>query len=93
MAKSKQSAMSTFVERKVKPDYRQIDWKDTKACLIASRRFGQDVWLAFDDGWLAGDNLPVFYSSELEFLREKSQAEMNKIMNIKLAIPGSAVRK
>jgi len=86
-------APATFVDKTAEPGRKTINLKEVDAVVIASKRFECDIILAFRDGWLSQDKLPVFYASELPFLKDKSQDEMNQIVRVKQAMPGSVVRK
>ena len=47
------------------------------AVLIESPIVGL-VWFAFDDDFNSGDEIPVFFASELPFLRKMSTAELRR---------------
>lgn len=61
------------------------------AVLIDSPIVGP-VWFAFDDGFKSGDDIPVFYASELPFLRKMGETELRKRYEQKLALGGGWIR-
>ncbi|MDP2601895.1 MAG: hypothetical protein Q8S00_04800 [Deltaproteobacteria bacterium] len=65
------------------------------AVLIDSEVFGASIWFALDDGWTPdpGDTTPVFYASELPFLRTKSPDTLREIFKVKLTFGGGMVRQ
>jgi|RhiMetdeSRZDD1v2_1073273.scaffolds.fasta_scaffold132726_2 hypothetical protein len=66
------------------------------AVLITSEVLGADIWFALTDDWRPdpGDQTPVFYAHELEFLKNKDMGTLRKIYATKLAFgPGSRVRQ
>lgn len=93
MAQTKQSSVKTHVSKTAETEREPVDLNNAVAVLTSSKRFERDIWLAFNDHWQSDDDLPVFYASELQFIKDKSQAEMNKIMEVKTVFKGSVVRK
>jgi hypothetical protein len=66
------------------------------AVLIASEILGTDIWFALTDDWRPdpGDQTPVFYALELEFLKNKDMGTLRKIYATKLSFgPGLKVRQ
>jgi hypothetical protein len=65
------------------------------AVLIDSTVLGAPIWFALRDGWRpdAGDSTPVFYASEIPYLRGKSPEELRSIFNVKAAFGGGMVRQ
>jgi hypothetical protein len=66
------------------------------AVLIESSVLGAEIWFALNDDWRPdpGDQTPVFYAHELEFLKTKDPGTLRKIYATKLAFgPGSRVRQ
>jgi hypothetical protein len=57
------------------------------AVLIDSPIVGP-VWFALDDGWKSGDEIPVFFASELSHLQKMSPEELRKRYEQKLALGG-----
>jgi len=61
---------------------------------ICSNVLEAHIWLAFDDGFKAGDGQAVFYADELPFLATKDAETLKEIHRVKLAFgPGSRVRQ
>lgn len=81
------SAVGTQNESHSKP---YIDGPIT-AVLIDSPIVGP-VWFAFDDGFKSSDCMPVFFASELPFLRTMSEAELRRRYEQKLALGGGWIR-
>ena len=50
------------------------------------------VWFALDDGFQSGDEIPVFYASELPHLAKMSGEELQKEYERKLALGGGWIR-
>lgn len=65
----------------------------TAAILIDSKILDAPVWFAFKDGWKSGDDIPVFYASELPMLRKKSPRQLEAIYRVKSTFGGGMVRK
>jgi len=65
------------------------------AVLIASTVLGVPIWFALRDDWrpVAGDATPVFYASELPFLRTKSPQTLREIFKTKTTFGGGMVRQ
>jgi hypothetical protein len=61
------------------------------AVLIDSPIVGP-VWFALDDDFKSGDDIPVFYASELPHLQKMSEAELRKRYEQKLALGGGWIR-
>ena len=53
------------------------------AILIDSTVLGAPVWFAFSRAFEPGDEVPVFYADELEFLKNKPAATLRKIYETK----------
>jgi hypothetical protein len=66
---------------------------DVQAVLIDSTVIGAPVWFAFDDGFKSGDDIPVFFASELPFLRAMSEAELRRRYDDKRALGGGWIRE
>jgi len=67
-----------------------IDNGKISAVLIDSD-FGP-LWFAFDDGFQAGDDIPVFFASELPFLRQMTPEELRSRYAEKKALGGGWIR-
>jgi hypothetical protein len=85
--------------RKQKPT-REVPTKPTKpdieegpitAVLIDSPVVGP-LWFAFDDGFKSGDDIPVFFASELPVLRKMSEAELRRRYEEKRGLGGGWIR-
>lgn len=63
---------------------------DVTAVLIGSD-FGP-LWFAFNDRFQSGDDIPVFFASELPFLREMTSAELHRRYEEKRALGGGWIR-
>jgi len=61
------------------------------AVLIDSPIVGP-VWFALDDGWKSGDDIPVFYASEIPHLQQMGAAELRKWYEQKLALGSGWIR-
>ena len=61
------------------------------AVLIDSPIVGP-LWFAFADEFKPGDGIPVFFASELPFLRKMSQQELRRRYEEKLALGGGWIR-
>ena len=61
------------------------------AVLIDSPIVGP-VWFASDDGFKSGDDIPVFFASELPFLRKMGETELRRRYEQKLALGGGWIR-
>ena len=100
-------ALEVRESRKVNADFRKdhqgqaevptsIEEGRIIAVLITSEVLGADIWFALTDDWRPdpGDQTPVFYAHELEFLKNKDMGTLRKIYATKLAFgPGSRVRQ
>jgi hypothetical protein len=64
----------------------------TVAVLIDSSVLGTSIWFAFDDDFKSGDDLPVFFASELPFLREMTTEELRRRYAEKKALSGGWIR-
>jgi hypothetical protein len=51
------------------------------------------VWFALDDGWSSGDQIPVFYTSELPHLQKMSPEELRRRYEQKVALAGGWIRE
>ena len=59
---------------------------------IESTVLGATIWFAFDDDFDPKDGIPVFYSDELELLKNKSVETLRKIYLTKKTFgPGTRV--
>jgi hypothetical protein len=65
------------------------------AVLIDSTVLGAPIWFALREDWRPdpGDTTPVFYASELPFLRTKSPEQLRAIFNVKTAFAAGIVRQ
>jgi hypothetical protein len=65
------------------------------AVLIDSTVLGTEIWFALDEGFRPdpGDATPVFYASELPFLRTKSPETLREIFKVKTVFRGGRVRQ
>jgi len=65
------------------------------AVLIDSEVLGAPIWFALNDDWKPdpGDITPVFYASELPFLRTKSPETLREVFKVKIAFGGGMVRQ
>jgi hypothetical protein len=61
------------------------------AVLIDSPVVGP-VWFAFDDNFKSGDDVPVFFASELANLRRMSESELRRRYEQKIALGGGWIR-
>ena len=61
------------------------------AVLIDSPIVGP-VWFAFADDFVAGDDVPVFFASELPFLRKMDHAELRRRYAEKRVLGGGWIR-
>lgn len=68
-----------------------ISEESITAVLIDSPIVGP-VWFTFDDEWKSGDDIPVFFASELPFLRKMTGAELRRRYEEKLAFGGGWIR-
>jgi hypothetical protein len=57
------------------------------AILIDSTILGTSIWFVLRDNWRPnpGDSTPVFYASELPYLRSKTPQELRSIFNVRTA--------
>jgi hypothetical protein len=62
------------------------------AVLIDSPIVGP-VWFAFADDWESGEDIPVFYASEIAHLQKMSPEELRKRYEQKLALGGGWIRE
>jgi len=81
------------IARKVERDLRSLDPTEGRitAVEICSTVLEAHIWLAFDDSFDPKDGHAVFYAHELEFLKNKTVAELREIHKVKLAF-GPGVR-
>ena len=65
------------------------------AVLIDSAVLGAPIWFALREDWRPDpdDNTPVFYPSELPYLRAKSPEQLRAIFNVKITFSGGMVRQ
>jgi hypothetical protein len=63
------------------------------AVLIDSAILGAPIWFALDDGFESGDDIPVFFASELPFLQKMSAAELRRRYADKRALGGGWIRE
>ena len=61
------------------------------AVLIDSPIVGP-VWFAINDDFKSGDNIPVFFASELSFLQKMSETELRKRYEQKLTLRNGWIR-
>lgn len=50
------------------------------------------LWFAFDDHWKSGDDIPLFFASELPFLRRMTPDELRRRYAEKAALGGGWIR-
>jgi hypothetical protein len=62
------------------------------AVLIDSAILSAAVWFAFSDDFQSGDDLPVFFASEMPFLRQMTEAELKRRYAEKRALGGGWIR-
>lgn len=62
------------------------------AVLIDSPIVGP-VWFAFDDGFKSGDEIPVFFASEIPHLQKMDAAELRRRYQNKLGLRGGWIRE
>jgi hypothetical protein len=60
---------------------------DVIAVLIDSPIVGL-VWFAFNDGFKSGDDIPMFFASELRLLQKMSETELRKRYEQKQVVGG-----
>jgi hypothetical protein len=65
------------------------------AVLIDSAILGAPIWFALRDDWRPdpGGTTPVFYASELPFLRTKTPEQLRSLFNVKTVFGGGMVRQ
>jgi hypothetical protein len=65
------------------------------AVLIDSTVLGAPIWFALRDDWRPdeGDATPVFYASELPYLRSKTPEQLRSIFNVKATLGRGMVRQ
>jgi hypothetical protein len=92
------------IARKAKADFQKdrraqpaetakpIDDGPIIAVLIDSPIVGP-VWFAFADDWESGEDIPVFYASEIAHLQKMSPEELRKRYEQKLALGGGWIRE
>ena len=74
----------------------RIDEGPIVAVLICSHVLQAEIWLALEEDWKPDpdDKRAVFYATELEFLKNKTPAELRAIHKVRLVFgAGSRVRK
>jgi hypothetical protein len=67
----------------------------TEGCIVAvliDSPIVGPVWFALDDGWKSGDDVPVFYASEIPHLQKMSPEQLRKRYEQKLALRGGWIR-
>ena len=64
----------------------------TIAVLIDSTILGAPVWFALSDNFKSGDDIPVFFMSELPDLDKMGPAELRRRYEQKLALTGGWIR-
>jgi hypothetical protein len=72
-----------------------LDDGELVAVLICSKVLECHVWFALADDWKPDprDKTPVFYASELPFLRTKTIETLREIFEVKTAFGGGMVRQ
>ena len=50
------------------------------------------VWFAFNDNFHSGDNIPVFFASEIPFLQKMTEAELRRRYDEKRIFAGGWIR-
>jgi hypothetical protein len=65
------------------------------AVLIDSTVLGCEIWFALRDDWKPdpGDPTPIFYASELPFLRTKTPETLREILKVKRTFGGGVVKQ
>ena len=58
------------------------------AVLIDSTLLGAPIWFVLDDDWRPdpGDKTPVFYPSELPFLRTKTPQQLCEVLKLRASL-------
>ena len=76
------------------PSTSDLSEGDVVAVLIDSEVLGGLIWVVLRDDWRPdpGDLTPVFYASEIPFLRTKSPDTLREIFKVKTAFGGGMVR-
>lgn len=64
-----------------------------QAYLIESKVLGADIWLILDRTFIPHDGLTCYYPEEIPLLRDKTARELKEIHKVKLAFPGTRVRR
>jgi hypothetical protein len=70
----------------------QIIDEHTIAVLIDSTVLGAPIWFAFNDDFISGDGIPVFFASEFAFLRDMTADEIRRRYSEKRALRGGWIR-
>jgi hypothetical protein len=70
-----------------------IDNGELVAVLICSKILEAHIWFALNDDWKPDpcDKTPVFYASELPFLRTKTVETLREIFKVKIKFGGGLV--
>ena len=95
LAKKIQAEMKIGAAKPEPPAIEQIIDDRTVAVLIDSTVLGAKIWFALRDDWKPDqdDMTPVFYASELPFLRTKTPEQLRYIFYVKRASRGGWVRQ
>ena len=64
-----------------------------QAVKIASTVLNDDIWLILDRTFIPHDGLTCYYPEEIPLLRDKTARELKEIHKVKLAFPGTRVRR
>jgi len=84
----KQKPIGVVLTKPPKPD---IDEGPITVVLIDSPVIGP-VWFALDDDFKSGDDIPVFFVSELPYLQKMTGTELRRRYEEKLALGGGWIR-
>ena len=60
---------------------------------IESKVLSDDIWLILDRAFIPTDGLTCYYAEEIPLLRDKTARELKEIHKVKLAFPGTRVRR
>ena len=83
-----QAGRLAAVQEPSSPAVDEIIDNRTVAVLIDSTILGGLIWFALRDAWKPddpNDDTPIFYASELPFLRQKTPEQLRSIFNVKRA--------
>ena len=60
---------------------------------IESKVLSDDIWLILDRAFIPTDGLARYYPEEIPLLGNKTPEELREIHKVKLAFPGTRVRR